>query len=113
MGKMTDITGDTPEAQAAKEARKARLRQLVTVGCALVKQRDAFVGSQLSKRELSLRYQLDTSARRYCDDAIEMLSDHPPSHHDPSSGLHQAARCMPPGAHGRRADRDPGRRRGH
>jgi hypothetical protein len=99
MGKMTDITGGTPEAQAAKEARKARLRQLVTVGCALVKQRDAFVGSQLSKRELSLRYQLDTSARRYCDDAIEMLSDHPDlramTHHQDFTRLRDAFPTIP------------------
>jgi hypothetical protein len=99
MGKTTDITCDTPEAQAVKEARKAALLQLVTVGCALVKQRDAFVGSQLSKRELSLRYQLDTSARRYCDDAIEMLSDHPDlramTHHQDFTRLRDAFPTIP------------------
>jgi hypothetical protein len=76
MGKSV-IIGDTPEAKAVRDARKARLRQLVTVGCALVRQRDAFVGSQLTKRELTLRHQLHTGARRYRDEAIEMLSDHP------------------------------------
>jgi hypothetical protein len=75
MGKVIFI-GDTPETIAAREGRRARLRQLVTVGNALVGQRDAFRG-KLTKRELILRHQLDTSARGYRDEAIEMLTDHP------------------------------------
>jgi hypothetical protein len=71
----TVFIGDTPETIAAREQRRARLRQLVTVGCALVGQRNKFAGA-LTKRELSLRHQIETSARRYRDDAIEMLSDH-------------------------------------
>jgi hypothetical protein len=43
------IIGDTPEAKAARESKRARLHQMVTVGCTLVKQRDTFVG-KLSKR---------------------------------------------------------------
>jgi hypothetical protein len=84
MGKVTN--GDIPAAKAPREAKQARLRQMVTV-CALVKQRNAFVG-KLTKRELSrLRHQLDTSARRYRDDAIQMLFEHPElrdivHHHD-------------------------------
>lgn len=46
------------------------------MGNALVVQRDAFTGN-LTKRELILRHQLDTSARSYRDEAIGMLADHP------------------------------------
>jgi hypothetical protein len=63
MGKRI-IIGDTPEAKAAREAKQARLRQMVTIGSALIKQRDKFIG-KLTKRELHLRHQLDTSARSY------------------------------------------------
>jgi hypothetical protein len=75
MGKVIFI-GDTPEAQADRKARQARLRQVVTVGCALVRQRDKFTGI-LTKREAALRRQIEDSARRYRDDAIEMLTEHP------------------------------------
>ena len=80
------IIGDTPEAKAAREAKRARLRQMVTIGCTLVKQRDTFVG-KLSKREISLQHTIEASARRYRDGVIEMLFEHPElrdmvHHHD-------------------------------
>jgi hypothetical protein len=75
MGKVVSI-GDTPETIADRRARQTRLRQLITVGNALVGQRDAFKG-KLTKRELILRHQLDTSARGYRDEAIGMLAEHP------------------------------------
>jgi hypothetical protein len=46
------IIGDTPEAKAARESKRARLRQMVTVGCTLVKQRDTFVASCPSGRSV-------------------------------------------------------------
>ena len=70
------MIGDTPKARVDREARKARLHQLVAVGSALVGQRDKFVGA-LTERERSLRHQIETTARRYRDEAIEMLSDYP------------------------------------
>jgi hypothetical protein len=75
MGKVVFI-GDTPETIADRQARQARLRQLITVGNALVGQREAFTG-KLTKRELLLRHHLDTSARGYRDEAIEMLETYP------------------------------------
>jgi hypothetical protein len=75
MGKVVFI-GDTPEAKADRQARQTRLRQVVTIGCALVGQRDKFIG-KLTKRELHLRNQIEDSARQYRDEAIEMLTANP------------------------------------
>jgi hypothetical protein len=62
---------DTPD-----KAKRARLRQLVTVGSTLVRQRDSFVG-KLTNRERSLRHRIESSARRYRDEAIDKLMEHP------------------------------------
>jgi hypothetical protein len=61
---------DTPE------AKRAKLRQMVTVGSTLIRQRDSFVG-KLTKGKLGLRHQLGTSAKRYRDESIDMLTEHP------------------------------------
>jgi hypothetical protein len=70
------MIGDTPEAMAAREAKRARLRQMVTIGSNLVRQRDSFMG-ELTKRDCSLRCVIETSARRYRDGAIEILAECP------------------------------------
>jgi hypothetical protein len=80
------MTEATPEAKAARETKRARLRQTVTLGCTLIRQRDTFVG-KLSKREISQQHTIETSAKRCCDEAIEMLFEHPElrdmvHHHD-------------------------------
>jgi hypothetical protein len=56
------MIGDTPEAIAGREAKRTGLRQMVTIGSNLVRQRDSFMG-ELTKRERSLRCMIETSCQ--------------------------------------------------